>query len=511
MRHAALITLTILLAGAGAAPVAAQAVDPARNECARGEPQASIAACTTLLQGRQRLSPRDSAIVLTNRGNSYVKINDRDRAMADYDLAIRTDQQYARAWNERGLLNRKKGEYDRAISDYSQALILNPDGAVHYGNRGTAYRWKGEYDRALADLSTAIQIDAKRPLPFMQRGIVYRLKRDFARAIADHDQSIQLDPRVGNYYYERGATYEAQGDFVKALGDYRVAQTHGSTVERLPQAISRAEGRLTNNVVASPGPGPGPGPVQSAGLPPVIGGTAAARSETRIALIIGNSQYVNAAALPNPTRDAQALAATLRRIGFNQVTLKLDLPREKMLDELRIFAGAADRADWAVVYFAGHGLEIGGTNYLVPVEAKLGSDRDANYEGVGLDKVLHAVEGARKLGLVILDACRDNPFVKSMQRTRGASRSVGRGLANIEPDGATLVAYAAKHGQVAEDGAGVNSPFMTALLKNLETPGLEISLLFRRVRDDVLAATGKRQEPFTYGSLPSEAFYFRGR
>jgi len=110
---------------------------------------------------------------------------------------------------------------------------------------------------------------------------------------------------------------------------------------------------------------------------------------------------------------------------------------------------------------------------------------------------------------VVLDACRDNPFVKTMTKTGGKSRSIGNGLANIEPEGATLVAYAAKHGQVALDGTNANSPFVTSLIKNLPTPGLEINLLFRKVRDEVLQETGRRQEPFTYGSLPSEAFYFK--
>src|SRR5262249_28327463 len=222
------------------------------------------------------------------------------------------------------------------------------------------------------------------------------------------------------------------------------------------------------------------------------------------------SKYVNAPALTNPQRDAQALASALQRTGFTQVTLKLDLTRDKMLEELRAFASAADQADWAVVYFAGHGLEVGGVNYLVPTEAKLQSDRDVGFEGVPLEQVLQAVDGARKLGLVVLDACRDNPFVKTMTRSLSGTRSVGNGLANVEPEGAVLVAYAAKHGQTALDGgAGANSPFMTALLKNIETPGLEINLLFRKIRDDVMSATGKRQEPFTYGSLPAEPFFFK--
>src|SRR5262249_33495818 len=156
------------------------------------------------------------------------------------------------------------------------------------------------------------------------------------------------------------------------------------------------------------------------------------------------------------------------------------------------FAAAADRADWAVVYFAGHGLEVDGVNYLVPVDAKLASDRDVTFEAVSHEQVLQAVEGARKLRLVILDDCRDNPFVKTMTRSASSTRSIGRGLANIEPEGATLVVYAAKHGHTTLDGTGANtnSPFIIALVKHLDTAGLEINLLFRKVRDEVLAATG---------------------
>jgi len=235
---------------------------------------------------------------------------------------------------------------------------------------------------------------------------------------------------------------------------------------------------------------------------------APAPQETRVALVIGNSAYSNAGMLPNAKNDAEKLAATLRRVGFSAVTVHLDLSREKFAEALKAFATEADRADWAVVYFAGHGIEIGGTNYLVPTDARLASDRDISFEAVALEQVLLAVEGARKLRLIVLDACRDNPFVKTMRRS-STSRSIGRGLARVEPEGAILVAYAAKDGQVAQDGDGENSPFVTALAQQLETPGLEINFLFRKVRDEVLKATGRRQEPFVYGSLPAEAFYFR--
>jgi uncharacterized caspase-like protein len=130
-----------------------------------------------------------------------------------------------------------------------------------------------------------------------------------------------------------------------------------------------------------------------------------------------------------------------------------------------------------------------------------------NFEAVPLDQVMNAVEGARKLRVVILDACRDNPFANQMRRTT-ASRSIGRGLARVEPDGGTLVAYAAKGGEVALDGDGQNSPFVSAILKYLPMPNVEINKFFRLVRDDVLTSTGRKQEPFVYGSLPSEDFFF---
>ena len=229
----------------------------------------------------------------------------------------------------------------------------------------------------------------------------------------------------------------------------------------------------------------------------------------RIALVVGNSAYKNVPALANPTRDADTVASSLRAVGFKTVQLRSDLTREKLTDALQSFAAEADKADWAVVYFAGHGLEVNGTNYLIPVDARLAVDRDVEFEAVPLDRVMSAVSGAKRLRLVMLDACRDNPFVNQMRRSI-ATRSIGRGLTNVEPEAGTLVVYAAKHGQVALDGDGGNSPFVTALTKRMTTPGLEVRRLFDHVRDDVLEMTNRAQQPFSYGSLPgSEDYYFR--
>lgn len=231
--------------------------------------------------------------------------------------------------------------------------------------------------------------------------------------------------------------------------------------------------------------------------------------EKRVALVIGNSSYKNAPRLPNPQRDAAAVAAALKQVGFQSVTLQTDLSLDKTLQALREFARAADGADWALVYFAGHGIEVGGVNYLIPIDATLANDRDVPLEAVPLPQVLNVAERAGKLRLVILDACRINPFDSQMKRA-DATRAVPRGLARVEPNKNTIVAYAAKDGETASDGDGTNSPFTAALVKNLQTPGLEVRLLFDTIRDDVLEMTNNRQQPFSYGSITArQQFYFR--
>jgi len=226
-----------------------------------------------------------------------------------------------------------------------------------------------------------------------------------------------------------------------------------------------------------------------------------ALAEKRVALVIGNSNYKNAALLPNPANDAAAIAATLKGAGFDVVDSRLDLQSTDMRRALREFADQARDADMAVVYYAGHGIEIDGTNYLIPTDAKLERDTDIYDEAFSLDRVLLAIEPARQLRLVIVDACRNNPFADTMKRTV-ASRTVSRGLARIEPTTTnTLVAFAAKAGLTALDGNSANSPYATALVRHIATPGLDLRRAFGFIRDDVLQATGNRQEPYVYGSL----------
>ena len=233
----------------------------------------------------------------------------------------------------------------------------------------------------------------------------------------------------------------------------------------------------------------------------------AALASNKVALVIGNSAYRNVAYLPNPLNDAREVGNALDRLGFSVTRLHnatYDQMRRAFLD----FGRTARDAEMALVFFAGHGIEIAGENWLIPIDAELKSDTDVEHEALGLKGVMLTVENTGKLGLVILDACRNNPFAAKMkQATR--TRAVTRGLVQVEPNANVLVAYAARDGTLAADGEGRHSPFTVALLKHIETPGLEINFLFRNVRDDVMRATNRVQQPYVYGSLSRDAIYLK--
>jgi hypothetical protein len=229
--------------------------------------------------------------------------------------------------------------------------------------------------------------------------------------------------------------------------------------------------------------------------------TASSAADRRVALVIGNSAYKNASSLPNTINDSTAIAALFKSVGFEVVISRTDLGVVDFKRAVREFLLTAENADIAVVYYAGHGVEIGGTNYLVPVDAKLGRDYDVEDEAVALDRIIWALQSVKRLRLILLDACRDNPFPGKM-RSAGIRSTLKGGLAKIEDVSAdTLVAYAAKAGSVSYDGDGGNSPYATALIKHLAEPGLDIRIALGRVRDEVISMTGGRQEPFIYGSL----------
>lgn len=465
----------------------------------------------------------ENMMILNRRGYVYERKGKDDLALADYDAALQKRPNFGLAYNNRGTIHLRRGALQSALDDFNAAVRTAPTLYLGYVNRGRVRILMGDYDGALADFEQAEKTDPttqvtavfrsdaltamgrteeaiaswnaviekapKNQYALTGRADAYLRKGDLDAALKDLNAALAINPNNVRAHTGRGQLFEKRGNLAQARADYRAAAFALTTFDPIEVARARklAQDRLAALTPQTPG-----------GAPTV----------RRVALVIGNGGYKSVRPLPNPPRDAKLIADTLRSTGFQSVTLANDLSRDKFFEALRSFGAEAEKADWAVVYYAGHGFEIGGVNYLVPVDARLAADKDAETEAVALEQVLAAVGAARKLRLVILDACRDNPFAPSMKQTL-ALKLVDKGFSNIEPGAGMMVVYAAKHGATALDGDGGNSPFATALARTIKEPRIEVRKLFDIVRDDVWAATKQRQQPFTYGSPPGrEDFFF---
>ncbi|GAB4232476.1 MAG: hypothetical protein Kow0032_15200 [Methyloligellaceae bacterium] len=234
-----------------------------------------------------------------------------------------------------------------------------------------------------------------------------------------------------------------------------------------------------------------------------------AHSEKRVALVLGNSDYKHTAPLANPKNDAADVAAVLLRLGFTVIE-GTNLEKREMERKIRDYADALKGADVGLFYYAGHGIQVNGKNYLAPIDAELKSETDLDFEAIDLNLVLRQMERNSRVNLVFLDACRDNPLAQTLARSLGSrSRSVniGRGLAPVEKAVGMMIAFATQPGNVALDGDGRNSPFTKALLNHIETAGATINDIMIDVRRDVISATNGKQVPWENSSLTGQ-FYF---
>ena len=235
-----------------------------------------------------------------------------------------------------------------------------------------------------------------------------------------------------------------------------------------------------------------------------------AMAERRVALVVGNAQYVHSQPLPNPRNDAEDLAAALSRLGFN-VTVGYDLDQAGFARTIETFARALDSADVGMFFYAGHGLQINDRNYLVSTGAKLDNTFMVSAETIELDAIVRLMESKTATNLVFLDACRNNPLAENLKRSLAAvsrSTALGRGLARVEPSGRdTLIAFSAAPGQEAADGRSRNSPFTASLLKHISQPGLEVSVMLKEVAADVREETRNAQRPQQVSDM-TKTFYF---
>jgi len=502
-----------------------------------------------------RLDPDGDPTAYYMRGSLYNRKGDYDRAVADASQFIKLSlahiakpgtadelrqrlqsQLYSTevrgGYSERGMYRANMGDFENALADYNEIIRLWPESSEGYRGRGQFYYWQKQYGLAIPDFDKALQLEpgdnisrsikalallrlgrtdeasveaeaglrigADRDRFLGVRGEVAYEQGKFAQAIDDLSEAVKLAAfESPTYYLHRGQAYEKLGQKALAMADYKTAAELGAPnpSQREARILARERfGVLQGEALTGQA-------AQPQHQPAVLG--------RRIALVIGVSAYKSAKYLPNPVNDADAMAKAFRGLGFTEVTEIRDPDRATLEKAIKAFGDAAGQADWAVVFYAGHGMAVDGHTFLLPTDAELDNDRHVEFETVSLDRVLDSVADAKKLALVILDACRNNPFLNRMRQSGRTARALAQGLASIEPQRGEVVVYATRDGSTAEDGQGDHSPFTQALLMHIDEPGLDIRLMFSKVTDTVLKITQNRQRPCAYGSLPGEELFFK--
>jgi Tfp pilus assembly protein PilF len=483
-----------------------------------------------------RLTPNQA--LYNMRGSAYYDKGEYDIAIADFNDALKLGPPNGTIFHNRGNAFRSKHDYPRAIADYDEAIRLIPKNAYSYQNRGSARQALGDLDGALADINDAIRFDPALPPPLINRAVIWRAKGDFDHAVADTTEAIRLAKAKApvnimtppgsvliSAYIQRGLAFEAKGDYAHAREDFNatlegVATDAGSKAN---QATAKVRLSLLSDPAAPPPPRTAPpapsGQPQTATAPPASAqaalpaATAVTNTGIRVALVIGNGAYANVRALPNPPNDARSVATSLRDIGF-AVSEGIDLDRAAMQKMTRDFLREAARAQVAVVYYAGHGVQIDGRNYLIPVDVRLAGGGNLTDGMVDMDTILAALDDQVRTNILIFDACRNNPVARQVASAApGRAIEAGSGLAAPSALGTgatlgagTLIAFATAPGQVALDGEGANSPFSAALSRHIGTPGLEVQQMLTRVRAEVVAKTSGKQVPWSNSSLLGEVY-----
>ena len=396
------------------------------------------------------LDPKDIT-ALVERGNAWKGKRDTDRAMADYETAIRIEPHDAPTYRSRGQAFEAKGDFDHAMADYSEAIRINPQDATAHFMRAFALSRKGELDRSITDYNEVIRINPADATAHSNRGILWSKKGDIERAIDDFTEAVRLDPAYTGALAHRGLAYERKRDIDRARADFAKVLSlppkytsgkwaHDTAEVRLavlspPAAAPAATASPTMKSVAETPAVPAPASSQPTIVVP------AGPVGAKLALVIGNGAYRNAPPLPNPANDAHAITKALQDVGF-QVIEATDLDRVGMERVLLDFLQKAPSANVRLLFYAGHGMQVDGNNYLVPIDATVKSKNTATFELVDIDRILKGLDDEAHANVIILDACRDNPFET---RISPSSRSAGRGsgLSGYEMVGAgTLIAFA---------------------------------------------------------------------
>jgi tetratricopeptide (TPR) repeat protein len=487
------------------------------------------------------------------RATIYTSLNQYDRALPDLDQAIRADPDNSVARVQRALIWERMDRFAEARDDLDVAISLDARNQNALINRAQLWTRYGDIEQAYADFARAEAVGGSQtwfalsgrgklavrlgeplkafadwtraaelaPLPNLAAQFHVRagnLARDYLkepeRAAQAYDRALAALPDYADALIQRGIGYERMNRFDDAARAYRKAidVTRGNPIDkgfhdqasfRLEVLKARSSRKATEGALSMD--------------INVLSRSAGAGVRKRVALVVGNAAYTHVAPLMNADRDAESVGGALSEAGFSRVTVATNLNRGQIDSLLLKFAEEAAGADWAVVYYAGHGVEIDGRNFVIPIDADPETLKRPTSGAISLEELLGAAGPARQLRLIALDACRDNPFVQESHRlaAREAGRtgarpsaravqpkSIGGGFARLQIEQAnTVVLYSTQPGQVALDGDELNSPFTRAFLKNLPVRGLDLQSFFRRIGDDVAAMTDQRQRPAVNGRL----------
>lgn len=436
------------------------------SSAAKAAAAAQLTACNAIIASGQAQG-KDLADAYVGRGSSYLSKLSLGKAMADFDMAIQ----------------------------------LNPQDAWAYFYRGVAYFAKLQSDHALPEFTRAIELDPTLAAAYHLRAGIYQEKGNKQLAIADYQRALQLDPQNS---YDLNQLLRLGGQPLPPVPPAQSAEVRqGPSVSTTTALASVPQPSATNASVSPQGDSDPTDATADAVLPPLAAATAASTGP-RVALVIGVGTYGALGDLSNPPNDAKLVAAALRRDGF-EVQLVINPDQRKLYDAVhelgdRMVAAGADAT--GLFYYAGHGVQSKGVNYLIPSHAKIFREADLVLEAVPADAILAQMEDAKaSTNIIILDACRNTPFSRSL-------RSGARGLAQMDAPNGSFIAYSTAPGSVAADGTGANSPFALALARELGQPGELIEAVFRNVRRTVLQQTDGQQTPWDSSSL-TDPFYFK--
>ena len=461
------------------------------------EPAKVIPACSRAIDGKRAFREGEIPELYFRRGRAYSKSGELGAALRDYDAALALDPDWPAAHNNRGSVLMNQGHLDQAIAAFGRAIAIDPDYWRSLYGRGSVYEEKQDYSNAIADYRSVVRL--LKPSDFT---------RGLEKTIAElESKSPGAGPATAGAASDVDQTIEKlNSDMarIEALRDRNMisAAEADAQISAIRDAISRLSG---DRLAGQPANGDTQASSQAKSTPnnaPAF--TALSAEDKRVALIIGNSNYVSVTKLINPENDAKLMAESLEAVGF-EVNMVIDADQKAMKRAMLQFGRRLkDDATTGLFYFAGHGVQVNGKNYLIPIDANIAAEDEIDLEGVDVNDFLAVMNDANSaVNIVVLDACRNNPYARSF---RSATQG---GLAPVRAPKGTFIAYATAPGDVALDGDGSrNSPYTAALSQALSEPGLTLETVFKRTRAKVLEVTNEQQVPWETSSITGE-FRFR--